>query len=130
MVQSARVCVLQLIRVVEPPVLRGPLSLLGLLQGLLRCGHGLLRCGHGLLWRCQEANSRQQDVAVWHVVAAGMQAGSLQWQLGRQSSNAGRCTEGGSGQLCLLGSPRLLSCEADLLWQQQESTSQLALSCR
>ena len=83
MVQRARVCVLQLIGVVGTPVL----PLLGWLQGLLRCGHGLL-------WRCQEANSRQQEVAVRHMVAASRQAGRLEKSanIGRQASNSGRCT--------------------------------------
>ena len=116
MVQRATVGVLQLTGVVDTPVV-------GLLQGLLR---GLLRCGHGLLWRCQEANSRQQDVAVRQMIAASRQAGSLQWQFGRQSQNAARCTRSSSGDLCLPGPPRPLSCEAGLL----ESNSQVAFSCR
>ena len=74
MVQRARGCVLQVIGVSTTPVL----PLLGLLRGLLRWGHSLL-------WRCQEANSRQQHVAVRHIVAAGGEAGRLKCHFGRQS---------------------------------------------
>lgn len=70
MVQRVGVCVLQLVGVVGAPVL----PLLGLLGGLLRWGHSLL-------WRCQEADSRQQDVAVRYVVAVGRQAGNMKWKL-------------------------------------------------
>ncbi len=114
MVQRVGVCVLQLVGVVGAPVL----PLLGLLGGLLRWGHSLL-------WRCQEADSRQQDVAVRYVVAVGRQAGSMKWKSGRTSSNAGRCIRNPAGQLLLLGSSRLPSCEAGLSWQRQESNRQV-----
>ena len=119
MVQRVGVCVLQLVGVVGAPVL----PLLGLLGGLLRWGHSLL-------WRCQEANSRQQNVAVRYVVAVGRQAGNMKWKSGRTSSNAGRCIRNPAGQLLLLGHQDCRAVRQVRHGSGKSPTGKWAVSCR